>query len=105
MGAPEVLTQLRASGLSVTADDGRLIVRPVERITDETRATIREYRPLIMAGLNSERAELTRLVRQCGDAYAFTEQEHAEALAAALTDPVDALTCFSSMAATVQNTA
>jgi hypothetical protein len=43
-------------------------------------------------------AELTSLVRLCGERYAFTEAEHAEALAAALADPVDALTCFRAIA-------
>lgn len=42
-------------------------------------------------------AELTRLVRLCGERYAFTESEHAEALAVALADPADALTCFLAM--------
>jgi hypothetical protein len=44
-------------------------------------------------------AELTRLVRLCGERYAFTEAEHAESLAVALADPLHALTCFQAMAA------
>lgn len=46
-----------------------------------------------------ETVELTRLVRLCGERYDFTEAEHAEALAIALADPSDALTCFGRMAA------
>lgn len=46
----------------------------------------------------SETTELTRLVRLCGERYDFTEAEHAEALAIALADPSDALTCFRGMA-------
>ena len=42
--------------------------------------------------------ELPRLVRLCGEHYGFTEAELSEALAAALADPVDALTCFRSIA-------
>lgn len=45
------------------------------------------------------REELTRLVRLCGTHYGFTPDEHADALAIALADPVDALTCFRGMAA------
>ena len=43
-------------------------------------------------------AELTPLVRACGNAYGFTEAEHADALRAALADPADALECFRRMA-------
>lgn len=43
-------------------------------------------------------AELTSLVRLCGEQYGFIEAEHAEALATALANPVDALTCFRSIA-------
>jgi hypothetical protein len=39
-------------------------------------------------------AELTWLVRLCGEAYSFTEAEHAEALGVANNDPDNALLCF-----------
>ena len=48
---------------------------------------------------SNEAVELTRLVRQCGEAYGFTEAEHVDALAAALADSESALTCFRSIAA------
>lgn len=44
------------------------------------------------------REELTRLVRLCGTHYGFTDLEHADALAIALADPANALTCFRGMA-------
>ena len=43
-------------------------------------------------------AELTRLVRLCGERYGFTEQEQGEALAAALADFDAALMCYRSIA-------
>ncbi|WP_157648641.1 hypothetical protein [Thiobacillus denitrificans] len=43
-------------------------------------------------------AELTDLVRLCGDRYQFTEAEHAVALQVALADPVSALICFRAIA-------
>lgn len=46
----------------------------------------------------ADHAELTRLICLCGEYYGFTEAEHADALAAALADPVDALTCFRTIA-------
>lgn len=50
-------------------------------------------------GMQQAREELTRLVRLCGTHYGFTPDEHADALAIALADPVNALTCFRGMAA------
>lgn len=40
------------------------------------------------------RLELVRLVRFCGEAYCFTEEEHTEALERALADFDSALICF-----------
>ncbi|MHB1100504.1 MAG: hypothetical protein ACYCZR_13210, partial [Burkholderiales bacterium] len=62
---------------------------------------IRDNKPDVLVALESESAELTSLVRLHGERYGFAEAEHAEALAAALADPVDALTCFRAMAAEV----
>jgi len=51
MGAPDVLLLLRESGLTVTTDDGRLIVTPADRLTDETRQLIRENKSGILDAL------------------------------------------------------
>jgi hypothetical protein len=51
----------------------------------------------------NEAAELTQLVRLCGEAYGFTEVEHVDALAAALADSESALTCFRAIAAELAN--
>lgn len=109
MNAPHVLHRLQQSGLTVTTDGERLIVTPAERLTNDTRQLIRDNKPGIVAALqSSNRAiaeaqslvdELTCLVRECGERYQFTEDEHAEAVAIALADPHDALTCFKAMAA------
>ncbi|PTR14462.1 hypothetical protein C8R31_106135 [Nitrosospira sp. Nsp2] len=45
--------------------------------------------------------ELTSLVRFCGEAYGFTEEEHAEALTRALADHDSALTCFRAIKAQI----
>lgn len=42
-------------------------------------------------------AELSRLVRVCGEFYGFTEAEHTEAFAVALADFNSAMMCFSMM--------
>lgn len=98
MGTPDVLHLIRESGLTLTADGDRLIVTPSDRLTDDLRTLIRDNKPGVFNALESETAELTRLVRVCGEHYDFTEAEHAEALAIALADPTDALTCFRGIA-------
>jgi len=67
MIAPDILTQLRASGLSVKFDDGRLLVWPRERITEALSASIKEHKPQIVAALG--------LTSWCWW-IAFSEAEH-----------------------------
>lgn len=98
MGAPDVLHLIRESGLTLIADGNRLIVTPSDRLTVDLRNLIRNNKPGVLHALECETLELTRLVRVCGERYDFTEAEHAEALAIALADPIDALTCFRGMA-------
>ncbi|MGA7180186.1 MAG: hypothetical protein WBX11_11425 [Thiobacillaceae bacterium] len=45
----------------------------------------------------TQQAELTRLVRLCGDRYGFSQDEHAEVLALALAHPQDALRSYRMM--------
>lgn len=126
MDAPETfdpLADLRAAGLSVTLEAGKLIVRPATALTDDLRRVIRDRRTIILAALNTEAAreraqaaeraakhralvaELTALVRVCGEWYGFTKAEHADALACALADPAAALECFRAMVAEEPGTA
>lgn len=102
MGAPDVLHLIREYGLTLTADGDRLIVTPSDRLTDDLRTLIRDNKPGVLNALESESAELTRLVRLCGIHYSFTEVEHVDALAIALADPVNSLTCFRGMAVRLQ---
>ena len=46
--------------------------------------------------------DLTRLIRFCGLAYGFSQQEISEAIAAALDDHEAALICFRSIAAELE---
>lgn len=52
-------------------------------------------------GVDVARSELVRLVRFCGEAYGFTEEEHTEALTRALADQGSALTCFRAIQAEI----
>ena len=106
MGAADtfdILPWLRASGLTVTLDAERLVVRPAERLTDELRGAIRAHRTEIIRRLEAEWIEAVRLLRQCGEAYGFTEQDHAEALARAVANRVDATRCFQTIAGELSN--
>lgn len=57
--AADILAELRADGLTLTADHGRLIVEPVGSITDQHRALIRAHK-----------AELLELLQRGGTLYA-----------------------------------
>lgn len=99
----EVLPWLRASGLTVTLDAGQLLVRPAKCLTDDVRSMIRAHRRNIISLLEAEREELACRVRQCGEVYGFSEQEHEEALARAFADPECALLCFRAIASGLPN--
>ena len=49
MDARELLTDLAGAGLSVTAEDDRLVIRPASRLTDDMRAALREAKPELLA--------------------------------------------------------
>lgn len=111
-----IIREARAEGLelSISSSGG------IRYIGSESAATrwlpiIRQNKPGIVAALQEpanepeasamrsateeEAAELGRLVRACGTVYAFTEEEHREALQIALADSENALACFRMMAA------
>ncbi len=49
MGAARLLADLNAAGFTLTADGERLLVAPADRLTDELRAAIRRYKPVLLA--------------------------------------------------------
>lgn len=49
MGAPDLLQHLRDSGLQLEADGDLLTVTPRDRLTDEMRQAIREFKPALLA--------------------------------------------------------
>ncbi|MFO1228310.1 hypothetical protein [Roseateles sp.] len=51
MGAPDLLEHLRAVGLTITADGGRLTVTPRDLLTEDLRSTIRENKAALLAAL------------------------------------------------------
>ncbi|MFO1465890.1 MAG: hypothetical protein U1F35_05540 [Steroidobacteraceae bacterium] len=54
MATSALLNELRSAGLRVTADGGRLIVTPKDRLTDAMQAAIRADKVQLLADLHGE---------------------------------------------------
>ena len=60
---------------------------------------VRQQKPIAPTGIDLHKEEeLKRLVRLVSDHHGFSQEDYEEALTYALNDPVDALTCFASLA-------
>ncbi len=97
MGATDLIFKLRSDGYSISADEGYLDIFPVDDLSTELIQQLRQSKTEILCALHQE-AELRRLVRLVSDYHNFTEDSYEEALENALADPVNALTCFTSLA-------
>jgi hypothetical protein len=64
MGARELLADLSKTGLSVTADGDRLVIRPASKLTDPMRCALRDAKTELLALLN-RRSEPDRLAAVC----------------------------------------
>jgi hypothetical protein len=49
MGARELLAELNGAGIDVVAEDGRLVVRPSSKLTDEMRSALVKAKPDLLA--------------------------------------------------------
>ena len=56
MGARELLADLSETGLIVTADGNRLVVRPASKLTEPIRSALRDAKPELLALLKGTRA-------------------------------------------------
>jgi len=56
MGAPDLLQHLRDSGLRIDVDGDLLTVTPRDRLTDEMRQAIREFKPALLALLTGNQS-------------------------------------------------
>ena len=54
MSGAAILSDLRARGIVVVADGGRLRYRPVELVTDADRAALRTYKSAVLGLLEAE---------------------------------------------------
>ncbi len=97
MGANDLIFTLRESGFSVSTDNSRLQIAPAKKLTNDLKQTIQQSKIEILCALHQEE-ELKRLVRLVGDHHGFSQEDYEEALTHALSDPVNALTCFTALA-------
>jgi len=97
MGANDLIFSLRESGFSISAENSRLQIAPAKELTEELKQTIKQSKTEILCALHQE-AELRRLVRLVSDHHHFSRKDYEEAMTNALADPVNALTCFTSLA-------
>jgi hypothetical protein len=70
MGARELLADLNGAGIRVVAEDGRLVIRPASKLTDEIRSALIQAKP-----------ELLALLAPRGGPYSLTQAESKAALA------------------------
>lgn len=68
MGARDLLADLGGAGFTVSAEGGRLVIRPASKLTDDARAAVRESRPVLLALLAGEGA------RTDGEAARFLDR-------------------------------
>ena len=97
MGANDLILNLHESGFSINAGNSRLQVSPAKKLSNELKQTIRQSKVEILCALHQEE-ELRRLVRLVSDHHGFSQEDYEEALTHALSDSVDALTCFAALA-------
>lgn len=68
MGARDLLANLSGAGFTVSAEAGRLVIRPASKLTENTRAAVRDCRPVLLALVAGEDA------RADGEAARFLDR-------------------------------
>jgi len=97
MGAPDLIFELRRKGYSIVADGGYLDISPADDLSPEFVQQLKHSKSEILCALHREE-ELKRLVLLVSTHQGFSQEDYEEALEIALNDPVNALTCFASLA-------
>ncbi len=67
MGARDLLAELFSAGLTLSADEGRLVVRPASKLSEEMRAALRASKADLLALLTTDQRPY-KLTRAEGDA-------------------------------------
>ena len=93
MDATDLIFKLRNDGHSIEADGSYLDISPADNLSTELVQQLKNSKTDILCSLNREK-ELVRLVHLVSNFYGFSKEEHQEALETALSDQINALTCF-----------
>ena len=97
MEAVNLLSDLRKNGFSIKTENSRLLIAPANNLTNEIKQNIKKSKAEILCALHRE-TELIRLISLVAEYNNFDKESYDEAVEVALTDPVNSLTCFSSLA-------
>jgi len=97
VGAIDLIFKLRSDGYSISADGGYLDICPADDLSSDLVQQLKQGKPEILCALHQEE-ELKRLVRLISDHHHFSQGDYEEAMTHALADPINALTCFTSLA-------
>ena len=97
MDTLELINKIRNDGCSIEVNGSYLDISPAENLKPELEDQIRHDKVEILCALHREE-ELTRLVNLVSNYYGFTKERHTDVLMAALSDQVNAITIFASLA-------
>lgn len=97
MGATDLIFKLRNDGRSIKADGSYLDISPADNLSAELVQQLKWSKTEILCALYQEN-ELRRLVRLFSDHKGFSQEAYEEAIKIALGDPINALTCYTSLA-------
>ncbi|MFC5610193.1 TubC N-terminal docking domain-related protein [Variovorax soli] len=91
MQPADLFRMLHDAGVTVRADDGKLLVRPAELLTDELRTAIRDYKPDLLAFVAKAHRTTTELLaaamKVC-DHYGDSDKARADMRVDVLATPV-----------------
>ena len=97
MDAVNLLSNLRKDGFSIKTENSRLFIAPANNLTNEIKQNIKKSKAEILCALHRE-TELIRIISLVAEYNNFDKEDYKEAVEHALADPINALTCFSSLA-------
>lgn len=97
MEAVNLLSDLRKNGFSIKTENSRLFIAPANNLTNEIKQNIKKSKAEILCALHRE-TELIRLISLVAEYNNFDRENYEEAVKHAIADPINALTCFSSLA-------
>ena len=97
MDALELINQIRNDGCRIVVKDTFLDISPAEKLKPELLALLRHEKVEVLCALHQEE-ELKRMVYSVCVHHGFTQARYEEVLMAALSDQVNAITCFAALA-------